>query len=306
MSDKPLVSITIPVYNREKYIRSCLDSILDEDYPNKEIVLINDGSTDNTDSIIRQWIKEHEHEIPVKYKVTENRGIPAALNDLIETSEGEYIVFFGSDDYLKNNGISKRYEYLKNNPEKLVVIGDCIVIDEKDNFVHESAMIKFGNVDKKSLLSDESLKKYMILEGYVPGATLMANKKIYEIIGKYDPSLLFEDWVFYVKVVSKDLLGYLDEIVSAYRVHSQNMCFSEIQTTVTYQQIQVSFECMKDFPELKHKYYFVRRIIYLYIWLFYLKLKFYLFRENKQLHDLLFKIKNFIKPFIVATLQRMS
>jgi len=294
MSNFPLVSIIIPVYNRDKYIKQGLDSILDEDYPNKEIVIINDGSTDNTDSVIKDWIKQHQNDIKVIYKSRENKGFIRTLNELIDVSNGKYIVFFGSDDYLKNNGIRKRYEYLKNHPDKLMVLADCNLIDEESNLIYESTLISVGKVNKKLLFDNEGMKKFMILNGFTPGATLMANKKIYSLLGKYDESLHAEDWVYYIKAVSKNLLGYIDEIVSAYRVHSNNMCASDTIITVTKEHYKVAIESFKDFKELKYKYYLLLKLIYLSIFIPYITLKLKLVHsqekyKNKKFAELIIK-----------------
>jgi alpha-1,3-rhamnosyltransferase len=114
----PLVSIIIPVYNRADYIEEALNSVFQEEYPNLEVVVIDDGSTDNTKDIIEHWMSKQKGSLLTQFISRENKGVVATLNDLIEASKGQYIVFFGSDDCLLNNGIIKRYEYLQKHPEK--------------------------------------------------------------------------------------------------------------------------------------------------------------------------------------------
>ena len=282
MNNFPLISAIIPVYNREKYIKQALDSVLDEDYPNKEIVVINDGSTDNTDSVIKAWIEEHKDKISVIYKSRENRGITGTLNELIDLSNGEYIVFFGSDDYLKNNGIRKRYEYLRIHPDKLMVIADCNLVDSYDNLIYKSALESFGKVNKKLLFTNDGMKKFMILNGFTPGATLMADKKIYKLLGKYDETFHTEDWVYLIKVTARNMLGYIDEIVSAYRIHDSNACFSDSIIIITMEQFKVTLDCFKDFKEFKYKYYLILKLIYLSIFIQYISLKLKLIHSKEK------------------------
>jgi|GEM_PF-769416 len=277
----PLISVIIPVYNREKYILQGLNSILEEDYPNKEIVLIDDGSKDSTDAIIKNWIEEHKNQISVIYKSRENRGMVKTLNELIDRSNGKYIVFFGSDDYLKNNGISKRYEYLRTHPEKLMVVADCNLVDGDNNQTHESALIGIGKVNKKLLLTDAGMKKFMILNGYIPGAVLMADKKVYEIMGKYDENLHVEDWVYYIRVVAKNLLGYVDEVVSAYRLHANNISYSKKVLLNAQDGLKVALETFHEFKELKYKFFMLLRILFLLIYIPYIRFKFKLLDNNK-------------------------
>jgi alpha-1,3-rhamnosyltransferase len=71
----PLVSVLIPFYNHNRFIKKTLDSILEDSYPNKEIIIINDGSTDPDDSNITAWIEDNSESIPVSYSKRENRGV---------------------------------------------------------------------------------------------------------------------------------------------------------------------------------------------------------------------------------------
>jgi len=301
MNNFPLISVIIPVYNHEKYIKQALDSVLDEDYPNKEIVIINDGSTDNTDSVIKDWIKEHQNIIKVLYRSRENKKLVRTLNELIDMTNGEYIVFFGSDDYLKNNGITKRYEYLKNHPDKLMVITDCNLIDGDSNLIYESALLSKGKVNKDLLFSNEGMKKFMILNGFTPGATLMADKKIYEVIGKYDESFPSEDWPYYMKIVPLNLLGYIDEIVSAYRIHSKNSCYSEKQILNAKGHLKITLQSFKDFKGIKYKYYLTLKLIYLFLYIPYLKIKFMLVKKSKNYSNFAeFWTNKLILNFVIA------
>ncbi|MGD9581659.1 MAG: glycosyltransferase [Vampirovibrionia bacterium] len=273
MSQYPLISVIIPVYNTEKYIEQALNSVLDEDYPNKEIVIINDGSTDNTAYVIENWINRHKNDINIIFKSRKNKGVTKTLNELIDISNGEYIVFFGSDDCLKNNGISKRYEYLTQYPDKLMVWADCDVIDSNGNILFTSALVSIGNANKKLLLSDDGLKKYMTLNGYSPGATLMAKKKVYEMLGKYDESLHTEDWVYLIKACAYNVLGYVDETVASYRLHKSNTCYSEKLILIAQEQLQVAIKSPRYFKEFKYKFYLLLKIVYMLIFIPYLSLK---------------------------------
>ena len=82
MNKPPLVSIIIPCYNHEQYVNYALSSIIEDTYPNIEIVIINDGSTDNSDGIINEWISQHQAKISIKYKNRGNRGLCKTLNEL--------------------------------------------------------------------------------------------------------------------------------------------------------------------------------------------------------------------------------
>ena len=101
--DEKLVSIIIPIYNSEKYLKKCIDSILEQKYNNLEIILINDGSTDNSGKICDRLAIEDKR-IKVIHKL--NEGVSIARNKGLEMAKGEYIFFIDSDDYIDENIIS--------------------------------------------------------------------------------------------------------------------------------------------------------------------------------------------------------
>jgi glycosyltransferase involved in cell wall biosynthesis len=218
----PKVSIIIPVYNHEMFIEQTLNSILCDTYPSKEIVLINDGSKDNSDSVIQAWIQAHENSIEINYLNRENRGLTKTLNELITRSSGQYIVILGSDDYLINNTIEERVRLLENNPSKLMIIGDAIVVDENDHTTYESGLFGFHHGNKASYFNVSGLKREIVKNWSVVGPVGMVDRKIYDIIGNYDESLFIEDWDFYLRAVAKDLILFYDAKVAAYRLHSSN------------------------------------------------------------------------------------
>ena len=106
------ISVIVPVYNTEKYIKKCLDSIINQTYSNIEIIIINDGSTDNSELIINEYLKEYPDKI--KYYKKENGGLSDARNYGVTKATGDYICFVDSDDYIDIN----LFESLKMEVEK--------------------------------------------------------------------------------------------------------------------------------------------------------------------------------------------
>lgn len=98
-----LVSIVVPVYNVEKYVAKCIDSIIKQSYPNIEIIIVNDGSKDNSDKIIKKYQRIDNR---IKYIKKRNGGLSSARNRGIEEASGKYICFIDSDDYIDQNYIN--------------------------------------------------------------------------------------------------------------------------------------------------------------------------------------------------------
>lgn len=101
----PKVSVIIPVYNVEKYVSACLDSMLLQDYPNMELVVVNDGSTDGSAALCEQYAARHTN---IKLIHQENGGLSAARNTGIRSASGEYLLFCDSDDYLSEQTVVSR------------------------------------------------------------------------------------------------------------------------------------------------------------------------------------------------------
>lgn len=129
---KPKISIIIPVYNAEKYLDRCFESILANKYDKLEIIPVNDGSKDNSQKIIEQY-KEKYPDI-FKPIIEENQGIGKARNNGLEQASGEYIMFIDNDDFIDNDYIMKHVKELENDDYDIIISGYKRVSDEKTLF----------------------------------------------------------------------------------------------------------------------------------------------------------------------------
>lgn len=163
MSKKvPLVSILTPCYNSEKYILRMLDSILKQTYPNIELICIDDGSTDKTEKIIKEYIPIFESNgKTLVYLYKEHKGQAAAVNAGLKIINGAYFGLLDSDDYLVDESIEKRVAALEENPNYGVVASDYFIVDENDL----ETVIGLGN-DYIGNLCYQPYQFYLALEGY--------------------------------------------------------------------------------------------------------------------------------------------
>ena len=251
-SSYPLVSIIIPAYNHEKYILKVLNSVLEDRYQNKELVIIDDGSTDNTNYLITEWIKNNTNKLNIKYKCRDNRGVSKTLNELVRMSSGEYICIVSSDDYLLDGGIAKRVEYLQKNLTKMAVFGDCVVVDQNNKNILNSGLRDYYKAHIENYKEEKSLKNEIIIRWSVPGPVFMARKIMYTKHNMfYRENLIGEDWDMYLRLVSKNYLGFVDFKVSAYRLHHSNTCMN-FENKILVDRIKTIFYNIKLF-EVKDK-----------------------------------------------------
>lgn len=121
MDSKVKISVIIPVYNIEKYLKKCVDSVLHQSFEDYEIILINDGSTDNSFEIVNDYAKQYPDKVIAYSK--ENGGLSSARNYALDRATGEYITFLDSDDYLDSDYLERLYTAAKENDSDMVCSG---------------------------------------------------------------------------------------------------------------------------------------------------------------------------------------
>lgn len=193
-----LVSVIVPIYNSEKYLEECLNSIINQTYKNLEIILINDGSLDKSMEICNLY-KEKDNRVIVFDQV--NKGVSFTRNFGISISKGDYIIFVDSDDYIELNMIEKMFSVITNEKVDVVRCANDImknkkrIINEKnpDNLCNKKIMKNnFYNIyDSLFSISGKKINCYSPL--------LMIKK---EICPKFDDKIGFmEDVLFYVELL---------------------------------------------------------------------------------------------------------
>lgn len=218
----PLVSVLLPAYNHERFVEQFLDSVLADPYPSKEIIVIDDGSTDDTPGRINAWIARHGSEIPVEFTRRPNKGITATMNELAARAHGQYLRLGASDDFLLPEGTTAQVNYLASHPQKWAVVGDSIVIDERGHKLHDSGMCGLHGADKRLYRTDEGIRRAIISQWSFGGAVALIQRKGLESVAGWNESLRIEDWDFYLRLVARDAVGFIDMPVCAYRVHGNN------------------------------------------------------------------------------------
>ena len=195
-----LISIIIPIYNNEEFIPRCLDSVINQTYKQIEIVIINDGSTDESLNIINKYKK-----IDTRIKVIDkkNEGVSVARNIGIDNSTGEYITFVDADDWLELDAIEKLYKEI--NEKKVdIVRGNYYINNSISDNTNVSKMYELSNiVIKKEEIKDKKVLEYFLLAEKPIANLVMLLLIRREIIEKnnirFDTNLyMMEDVYFYL------------------------------------------------------------------------------------------------------------
>jgi len=181
------VSIIVPIYNAAKYLRFTLDSILSQTYTNYELILVNDGSTDDTELICFDYAKHNEK---VYYFYKTNGGLSSARNYGILHARGKWLSFVDSDDYLCPDFYETLIKSSVDSDYDVIISTFRLITREKLVSEGPSAVIKIGGINELSAQNFEECKaKWPMLDG-IPGVMGMVWKKLYrkDVITKYDLS----------------------------------------------------------------------------------------------------------------------
>ena len=195
---KELISIIVPVYNVEKYLKKCVDSIVNQTYKNLEIILVDDGATDNSGKICDELV-ELDNRIKVYHK--KNGGLSDARNYGVERATGDYIGFVDSDDYIDAEMYEKLYEAIK---KENVDVAECnlkIVYPEKTDLFTDQKYYQICN-------KQEYLEEYLKIEKIFGSACVRLTKADIAKKLKFPVGKLYEDTYY-----AYDLIGIVDKYV---------------------------------------------------------------------------------------------
>lgn len=202
--DNPLVSIVIPVYNAEKYINESIDSCLNQTYQNKEIIVVDDKSTDNTLNIL----KKYEDKI-ILIPVEKQNGLGNVINIGIRQSKGKYIARMDADDVMYPTRLEKQIAYLESNPICVAIGGQIDIIDENSNITGHRGYA----------FDDSNIKKNMFL--FMPFAhpAVTLRKSAIESVGLYPENIWkVEDVKFFFLLSRQGEYHNISETVLKYRM----------------------------------------------------------------------------------------
>jgi len=193
MKNKTLFSIIVPVYNTSKYIDKCINSILNQTYNNYEIIIINDGSTDNSKEVLEKY-KDNKKITIINQK---NKGLSGARNNGIKKSKGSYIIFIDSDDYIENRLLEKINEKIKNNTD--VIRYQTQTVNENYEIINKYNEVEFTDISIDKAL--DKILKYHFIENswlYCYNKDIFTKNKL-----KFDEGYIHEDFGLTPLIFSK-------------------------------------------------------------------------------------------------------
>ncbi|MBF0503854.1 MAG: glycosyltransferase [Candidatus Omnitrophica bacterium] len=205
----PKVSVIIPTYNRGQYITQAIESVLSQTFLDYEIIVIDDGSTDNTQEILKKYKNE------IKSIRHENQGISKTRNSAINQSCGEYLAFLDSDDYWTSEKLAQQVKVLDSHPNVGIVYARMPIINEKGE--------KIGM--KPAGVSGKNFKELLEVWGDLPTSSIMVRRDCFTKAGLFDVSLdTMEDIDMWIRIAQfYDLYEIENKVLAYYRRHDEQI-----------------------------------------------------------------------------------
>jgi glycosyltransferase involved in cell wall biosynthesis len=206
---RALVSVVIPCYNQAHFLSEAIESVLCQSYTNVEVVVVDDGSTDNASEVASRYERAG-----VRLIRQENRGRSAARNRGLDETQGKYVVFLDSDDRLLPEALEAGVKELEAHPACAFVFGRHMLIETDGSSLGSPSPPYTGGTDYYEALLRDSY----------PGLhAVMFRRAVLEAVGGFDASLpAAEDYDLYLRVASNFAIHHHDEVVAQYRRHAAN------------------------------------------------------------------------------------
>lgn len=211
----PLVTVGVALYNHERYIVQCLQSIVEQTHKPIELIVIDDGSTDDSYEVAKQYLDTQQHNADYTIYRRPNKGICHTMNEIATSANGAYISYIGSDDYWMTDKISDQVNYLEHHPEIALVHSCSIRVDGNGN--------ELGKLDYPNKLKEGQLFESLVTrKAKINTTSHLYRTSVFDKIGYYDPNFKFEDTDFWLRLSKEHLVGFINKEHCAYRWHGEN------------------------------------------------------------------------------------
>lgn len=238
----PKVSVIIPCYNYANFLMVAIESVIVQTFTDWECIILDDGSTDNTQEIAQRYVNKDSR---IRYIYQKNRGLASARNTGITNSQGEYIAFLDADDIWGPRKLSKQIFSMENNSSDLI---HC-----KAGFIDEDGNEIPGHWSSKSNVSYSELLHSNLIAG--SGSGVLVKKECFKRVGYFDESLpSLEDLNMWIRILKFFKNHYIDEKLVYIRRHNKSMQ-NDISTMekAWFQHLGKSLDLMPELRPLKRR-----------------------------------------------------
>jgi len=234
----PVVSVVVPTYNRSMYIRETLDSVLHQTFSDFEVIVVDDGSTDGTEEVLRLYMDR------IRYIRQENRGAAAARNMGVRNARGALIAFMDSDDLSMTHHLESLYNFLAQNLDYAMVVGNGAYLEGE--FHNRRTVI---SLRKAQRLEERGVSVGDLFDGRVVRLQgIMVRKSALEEIGLLDEWFrLSYDLDLALRLIKNYRIGFINQVIYLYRKHGGNI--SADDELRSRENLRALEKLASDYPE---------------------------------------------------------
>lgn len=214
--ESALVTIGVPLYNHSRYIVECLDSLVRQTYSPIEIIVVDDGSTDDSFDIAREFLQSQSLNSRYEIITRPNRGMCNTMNEIAQKAQGDFISYIGSDDYWMPEKITDQASYLLANPGVALVHSCSVRVSDTGQVIGE---LNYPKKIKSGYLFDDLVRG----KAKINTTSHLYRRSLFDSIGYYDPAFRFEDTDFWLRLTKDHKVGFLDKVHCSYRWHGENL-----------------------------------------------------------------------------------
>lgn len=238
----PKISIIVPIYNSSKHLQKCISSILQQEYTNFEIILVDDGSTDNSSAICLKYASEDSR---IKFFKQENKGAAAARNLGIEKAEGSFLGFVDSDDFIDRDMYQKMIECQQ------TTSADIVKISNRDIFENGSIIEKKESNNIKILNKNEEIKNTFLTPSHFSLWKCLFRTELFQNLSIPQISN-FEDIAIAIPLLQKaNKIVYINKALYNYRITSNSLSRKQI-SSLNRKLIKDEFEKIFEMYKKNH------------------------------------------------------
>lgn len=232
----PKISVIIPSYNHQRYVRAAVLSVLNQSFTNLEVIVVDDGSKDKTVAEVKK-IKDPRVKL---FTFKQNRGACTAANFAVSKAKGSYIAMLSSDDEFEPEKLAKQLTFLEQNPSIGAVFSRATIIDAQGRAFKQRHF--YSNIfDQPNRTQADWLRFFFYNANSLCHPSALIRKKVYTKIGSYDPRFAqLPDLHFWIRLVQHFPIHVLSERLVRFRVHTNNVSGDTTRTHARH-QIEMSW-----------------------------------------------------------------
>lgn len=264
--NQPLISIIMASYNYSQFIERAIESVLNQTYKNWELLVVDDGSSDNSVEIIKKYSDQYKNIQLYQHKNSQNRGLAETLKLGLKKSKGKYIAFLESDDYWTTEHLSKKIEVINKYPEVKLFYNDVELFGDDNRLNVMNSYIKRCRLLSEKIKEPENISKYFIISTIIPTFSAMMVEK--DILKKCDfnsPIVPYLDWWLGAQITFLTKAYYINEKLTHWQIHPQSYIGktkNQIDRTQEKNSVKSLLNVLRKFDKKRYSYFLAEAIDY--------------------------------------------